>query len=653
MTDPTHAVPPTAPRPCDLPQLLVVTPWYPTPDHPYAGTFVRETVRALLPHYDDVLVIHVENVPEEDTREPRWSSTPEGRVLWIPAPMDPMTGRGEVILKQREVLERHAMPWLQHVPVIHCHAGAPTGAALPTLVAPTARLVVTEHASYLSRVLADPVGRDLYGQLLRRADAVTAVSDSTVRLIEEAFPDVIDRVSVVPNPVPLDALPVKTDLTGEVSRWLFVGNLVEPKGVRRLLRTFAAWVASSGDPRATLAIVGDGPLRHELAVLAEEVGVADRVTFAGRVEPDRVGEVYLDHDLLVHLSYMETFGLTCVEAAAVGLPVVATESGGPQNTLAVHAALGLAELVPVSVDEHDVRPVIDALVRLQRSIDPDNLPLSRHHLEQVYGARTVGGLLHLVLSGGDLPQAPVREGLRLLAVAMSVKQARAAEGALANFAAFGGGGVYLTSVPPQHRLPTSVRVVDISGIEQRTLVSRLERLLVLQLPAVALRGAARASRLVGRVAAPAGQRASSLVARAQAKHRSVAHAVRHRGPYAFLWRNVGPWYAARKLELAGTFDSLDLENLDCALLPDEFMTPLVVRALRVNPDLEVRARWPRRAVAHIYADRVLRAGFESPGEDKGVAPESQVDAVDPETAPDDGTQVEDEAVTDLEDNIRS
>ena len=141
MTRPPSPAPTaTTQRPADLPQLLVVTPWYPTTDNPYSGAFVRESVRALLPYYDDIMVVHVESVPEDDTREPRRSETPEGRVLWVPAPMDPLTSRGGMILAQRAALEQHALPYLQHAPVIHCHVGAPTGAAVTGLVPPTTRV---------------------------------------------------------------------------------------------------------------------------------------------------------------------------------------------------------------------------------------------------------------------------------------------------------------------------------------------------------------------------------------------------------------------------------------------------------------------------------------------------------------------------------
>ena len=51
MTLPPAPLPRSTERPVDLPQLLVVTPWYPTADNPYAGAFVRESVRSLLPYY--------------------------------------------------------------------------------------------------------------------------------------------------------------------------------------------------------------------------------------------------------------------------------------------------------------------------------------------------------------------------------------------------------------------------------------------------------------------------------------------------------------------------------------------------------------------------------------------------------------------------
>lgn len=599
------------PRPSG--ELLVVTPWYPNVTNPYAGTFVRESVRSVAPYYENVTIIHVENRTLDDTREPYWSETPEGRVLWIGVPMDPMTSRGGMMLAQREALQAHAPDLLRSADVIHCHVGAPTGAALVPLIRDDTRLVLTEHATYLSKIFRDPQARAMYEAVYRRAEVFTAVSSVTARFIEDAFPGARDFVTVVPNPVLLQNLPVKTDLSTTLSRWLYVGNLVEHKGVRRLVRSFAQWVKYTRDDAASLTIVGAGPLHDDLVALAAELGVADRVEFTGAVEPDQIGSVYLAHDVLVHLSHIETFGLTSVEAAACGLPVIVTQSGGPQDTMALAVALGLAHYVPVE-DEMAVESVVEAMTALQRSVDPANITISRHHLQRSYSSETIGAILHSALVGEPLPQEPIHEGMRVLAVALTAREARTAEAALQHFASLGGGGVYLAGRPQWYALPPSIRVIDISGLEERFLLYKLERALVLRGPALGLRAARKASSLVGRVAPALGKRAAAAVQQLQGRHQQLARDVRH-GPYDLIWRNIGPWYVARTMDAAGTLEALDMSQFDCFIMPDEFITPIAYRAAKLNPELDVRRRWTRTHIARLYADRVLLPAHMEPEDD--------------------------------------
>ncbi len=540
-------------------ELLVITPWYPNPDNPYAGAFVRESVRALAPYYRHITIVHVENRPSDDTRGPVWRDSPEGRVLWIGVPMDPMTSRADMMLAQREALTKHARQLIDEAAVIHCHVGAPTAAALTPLLRQATRVVVTEHATYLTKIFRDPTARDLYRAAYTRADMFTTVSAVTAGLIESTFPDARDHVTIVANPVPLENLPVKTELNPLLSRWLYVGNLTEHKGVRRLVRSFAAWVAASEDDTAHLTLVGAGPLRDDLADLAAQLNVAERVEFRGAIEPDQMGAVYLEHDVLVHLSHIETFGLTSVEAAACGLPVLVTYCGGPEETLAVHAALGLAAYIPLG-DEHDTGPVLAAGFAVQRTLDPSAIPMSRAHLERSYGARAVGAKLHAALAGLPMPAPVPVPGMRALGVAITRRQAEAAEASLRYFASLGGSGVYLAGRPVTSALPDAIRVIDISGVEQQAPLSWLRR------PAEALRP----------------------------------------GAYDKLWRNVGPAYVAWRLDKAGIYDALDLGSFDCFVLPDVFATPFGYRAAQHNPRLDINLRWTPQAIATRYVTHVLR-----------------------------------------------
>jgi hypothetical protein len=105
-------------------------------------------------------------------------------------------------------------------------------------------------------------------------------------------------------------------------RLAWAGRLVEGKGLEALVESLRHV------PGARLALVGDGPARERLAALANEVGVGDRVDFVGHVA-DR--PAYLGHlaacDLFVFPSPAEGFPKVILDAAAVGLPILAAASG--------------------------------------------------------------------------------------------------------------------------------------------------------------------------------------------------------------------------------------------------------------------------------------------------------------------------------------
>jgi glycosyltransferase involved in cell wall biosynthesis len=115
---------------------------------------------------------------------------------------------------------------------------------------------------------------------------------------------------------------------------MFVGGLDTPhyfKGVPMLL-------AALSDPRlagAHALIVGDGDLRASFEELARKQGVAKRVTFAGNISdaalPDhyRLGDVFA----FPSLDRSEAFGIVALEAAACGLPVVASDLPGVRTVV--------------------------------------------------------------------------------------------------------------------------------------------------------------------------------------------------------------------------------------------------------------------------------------------------------------------------------
>jgi glycosyltransferase involved in cell wall biosynthesis len=108
-----------------------------------------------------------------------------------------------------------------------------------------------------------------------------------------------------------------------------VGNLLSVKGHHTLISAFAELTAHK--PKAHLVIIG-GPMHepqypHELGAQCERLSVADRVTFAGKLEPSEVASWLNASDLFALASKREGCCNAVLEALACGAPVVTTPAG--------------------------------------------------------------------------------------------------------------------------------------------------------------------------------------------------------------------------------------------------------------------------------------------------------------------------------------
>lgn len=101
---------------------------------------------------------------------------------------------------------------------------------------------------------------------------------------------------------------------------LNLGRLGGEKNLGELLTLFAQ--ARQENDNLKFLIVGDGPAREELEHQAKKLGVEKDVIFTGMVDPSEVQNYYQLGDIFVSASTSETQGLTYIEAAANGLPLL-------------------------------------------------------------------------------------------------------------------------------------------------------------------------------------------------------------------------------------------------------------------------------------------------------------------------------------------
>ncbi len=147
-----------------------------------------------------------------------------------------------------------------------------------------------------------------------------------------------ERIQVLRNGVDLSVFrPVDRDSAREQlglqgPMILSVGHLVPRKGHDLVIR------ALSGLSEASLVIVGEGPERSALERLAKELGVDDRVQFAGSIEHERMHEIYGATDALVLASDREGWANVLLESMACGTPVVASNVWGTPEIVRSPAA---------------------------------------------------------------------------------------------------------------------------------------------------------------------------------------------------------------------------------------------------------------------------------------------------------------------------
>ena len=207
-------------------------------------------------------------------------------------------------------------------------------------------LILTFHGVELTFARSAPVPFlvPLLRRAIRTADAVTANSSYTAGLIQRLHDR---RVHIIPFGSTVQR-PTGDQVTDGVSeahgaesghrssppsggpfRLLFVGRLVERKGVHHLLDAL-----TSVSPEVTLHVVGEGPMRAGLEARARELALDQRVHFHGFVDDRALARHYAMADAFVLPAVydakgdVEGLGVVLIEAASAGLPLIASDAGG-------------------------------------------------------------------------------------------------------------------------------------------------------------------------------------------------------------------------------------------------------------------------------------------------------------------------------------
>jgi glycosyltransferase involved in cell wall biosynthesis len=248
--------------------------------------------------------------------------------------------------------------------LVHMHLPNPAGILALMASGYRGRIVATWHSDVVRQRRLARLFAPIQRRFLRNCRAIIATSSNYV----ESSPDLATfkaRCRVVPYGIDLAAYrPSDSEAVKAIHcrhpgpLVLAVGRLVYYKGLEYLVRAMVGI-------KATLLIVGDGPLRLSLERQANDLSLSDQIKFLGELQPSEIVPYYQACDVLAlpSVARSEAFGIVQLEAMACGKPVVNTklDSGVPFASL--------DGVTGITVDPASASMLESAINRLLRDAD--------------------------------------------------------------------------------------------------------------------------------------------------------------------------------------------------------------------------------------------------------------------------------------------
>ena len=172
--------------------------------------------------------------------------------------------------------------------------------------------------------------------VILKSDALTVVSSGMSKEVQRVGSD-HKRVHVIPMGVDLKKRFVPAKSRRNTDSLLFVGRLVEKKGLRYLIHALPLIVKRH--PQVNLQMAGDGPEKRKLKRECGKVGISDHVRFLGAVKNENLPAIYQMSDVVVFPSVIaddgdqEGLGLVLVEALGCECAIVATDLPAMQDII--------------------------------------------------------------------------------------------------------------------------------------------------------------------------------------------------------------------------------------------------------------------------------------------------------------------------------
>lgn len=310
--------------------ILFITGSYPTNKYKTSGIFAFDQAKALVKQGHNVIFAAVDL--RSIRRWRKWGIERRNidgvEVYAINIPLGRISKNmlrkfrflGLRILYKR-IIEDHGIPDIMHA---HFTGSAYSASKLKDVTG--IPLVVTEHSSKINTNNMDEGLYKIASEAYKKADSLIAVSPSLAKMINKHF-DI--KPTYIPNIADLDVFKYSDKKNSNSFNFVSTGNLINTKRMDLTIEAF--YEAFGNNPRVMLSIFGQGPKRRMLEDLINNYNLNSQVKLMGLCSREEIAKQLGKSDCFVLASQSETFGVAYIEALAMGVPVIATRCGGPEE----------------------------------------------------------------------------------------------------------------------------------------------------------------------------------------------------------------------------------------------------------------------------------------------------------------------------------
>ena len=189
---------------------------------------------------------------------------------------------------------------------------------------------------------------------IKKASKILCTTEQTRNSIPKRYRD---KCSIM-QAIGVDELENRIDTLGKCDNRfniIYAGNLIYLKGIYILIDAFEKYL--NYDKNAQLTLVGGGSEREKLEKIVMEKSMQKYVKFEGKVDRNKLMNMYLQNDVMLFPSLHDSGGFVVVEALSQGIPVISLKVGGPE----VNLKNGGGILIELTSYHEIVESIVDAL----------------------------------------------------------------------------------------------------------------------------------------------------------------------------------------------------------------------------------------------------------------------------------------------------